>query len=600
MLLTRLYLLGHVNDNCDVLYVGSESNLTAYNVERNSEIYFKEVSDGANALTIGSVTPRSKPLVIVGGNCSILGFDDEGNESFWTVTGDNISALTFCDVDLDNQLELIVGSDDYEIRIFKNVEVIHEITEADKINLLCPVFKDKFGYGLVNGTVGVYKGTKRLWRVKTKTVPTSIVACDMNNDNIIKFVSGWMNGSFNIRNSDNGELLYRGTADTSIAAVLWYEYKMNGNNQLIICSTSGEITGYEQADAETIAISNTVKGITEQSQNDNNRNNKSEDTKALIELQAKKLEYLNQLKQIERETNILKNGNSSVSNVSNLPPNTNIKYELSPDAKTGSLYITASATTDVLIVSLIIIDVDGTLLDGSEIISISPASPNRSIIFPLKLSKYQIGSVKIQAHIAVRSALDQLHVLEANLTIPKFACFRLVDEDEANQMIANIPESRTRGQVIIQINETLISFAKYITSSFILSTTYQLSFDKIKIHFVSVCGPLAPNSNINNNNNDKNEEYGTHILDTKYGGQNRPLQIIANEIDQNNSNNGLRIKIRTDCIDLAAEMVQDIARYFHITELQAEADFPEELLEFEEVRNYHNQYIHFVIIHNKI
>ena len=53
-----------------------------------------------------------------------------------------------------------------------------------------------------------------------------------------------------------------------------------------------------------------------------------------------------------------------------------------------------------------------------------------------------------------------------------------------------------------------------------------------------------------------------NILDTKSGSQNRPLHIIANELDQNSNNsNGLRIKIRTDCMDLASELVQDIARY---------------------------------------
>ena len=124
--------------------------MTAYNVERNSEIFFKEVSDGANAVAIGSVTSRGKPLAIIGGNCSILGFDDEGNEAFWTVTADNVSALTFCDFDNDGQLELIVGSDDYEIRVFKNVEVIHEISEADKVSMLCPIIKDKFDFKKLN------------------------------------------------------------------------------------------------------------------------------------------------------------------------------------------------------------------------------------------------------------------------------------------------------------------------------------------------------------------------------------------------------------------------------------------------------------------
>ena len=39
------------------------------------------------------------------------------------MTGDNVSAMAFCDVDGDGQLELLVGSEDYEIRVFRNEEV---------------------------------------------------------------------------------------------------------------------------------------------------------------------------------------------------------------------------------------------------------------------------------------------------------------------------------------------------------------------------------------------------------------------------------------------------------------------------------------------
>ena len=44
------------------------------------------------------------------------------------MTGDNVSAMAFCDVDEDGQLELLVGSEDYEIRVFRNEEVTSETT----------------------------------------------------------------------------------------------------------------------------------------------------------------------------------------------------------------------------------------------------------------------------------------------------------------------------------------------------------------------------------------------------------------------------------------------------------------------------------------
>ena len=33
----------------------------------------------------------------------------KGAERFWTVTGDNVAAMTFCDVDGDGRNELLVG-----------------------------------------------------------------------------------------------------------------------------------------------------------------------------------------------------------------------------------------------------------------------------------------------------------------------------------------------------------------------------------------------------------------------------------------------------------------------------------------------------------
>ena len=71
-----------------------------------------------------SVDACQAPLVIVGGHCSVQGFDAEGNELYWTVTGDNVSAMAFVDTNADGTPELVVGSDDFEIRVFKDDDVL--------------------------------------------------------------------------------------------------------------------------------------------------------------------------------------------------------------------------------------------------------------------------------------------------------------------------------------------------------------------------------------------------------------------------------------------------------------------------------------------
>ena len=58
--------------------------ISAYDVERNADLFYKEVPDGVNVLTVGLIGTKdieSSPLAIVGGNCSIQGFDSEGKSA---------------------------------------------------------------------------------------------------------------------------------------------------------------------------------------------------------------------------------------------------------------------------------------------------------------------------------------------------------------------------------------------------------------------------------------------------------------------------------------------------------------------------------------
>ena len=57
--------------------------------------------------------------------------------------------------------QLLVGSEDYEIRVFANDEILTEITETEAVTALVPVQDGRFGYALANGTVGVYEKTTR-------------------------------------------------------------------------------------------------------------------------------------------------------------------------------------------------------------------------------------------------------------------------------------------------------------------------------------------------------------------------------------------------------------------------------------------------------
>lgn len=59
-----------------------------------------------NTVTIGVLGKQPLPLALVGGNCSIQGFDSQGNDPFWNVTGDNVRSIALVDIDQDDENEV--------------------------------------------------------------------------------------------------------------------------------------------------------------------------------------------------------------------------------------------------------------------------------------------------------------------------------------------------------------------------------------------------------------------------------------------------------------------------------------------------------------
>ena len=228
----------------DTLMVGTQTNLLAYNVEQNSDLFYKEVQDGINTMTFGKVGSIESPLAVVGGNCSIQGFDAEGAELFWTVTGDNVTALALQDITANGQNELLVGSEDYEIRVFKNEEVVTETTETDKLIALQPVQGSRYGYGLANGTIGVYDKHTRAWRFKSKHKVTSLSAHDLDADGIPELISGWDNGKVEGRHDRTGEAVFKDALPSSVSAIVVADYRMDGRPSLVACAYEGTIRGY--------------------------------------------------------------------------------------------------------------------------------------------------------------------------------------------------------------------------------------------------------------------------------------------------------------------------------------------------------------------
>lgn len=230
------------NSTRDVLLVGTPNFLQCYDVEQNRDVFFKDVADGVNCMVVGPCGSHPNSLVVVGGNCSVQGFDATGKEVLWTVTGGNVTALALADVDEDGSNELLVGSDDADIRIYRDDDLVQQIPEADVVTALAGLGGKKFAYALRNGTIGVYQGTTRLWRVKSKHSVAAILAFDLNNDSVAELISGWSNGKVEARNCSTGDVVARDNLGSGVAGLLTGQLRdSSGDLELLAVSSEGQV-----------------------------------------------------------------------------------------------------------------------------------------------------------------------------------------------------------------------------------------------------------------------------------------------------------------------------------------------------------------------
>ena len=519
--------------------MGTQSNILAYDIERNADLFFRDVQDGANSLLVGKINSIPNNLLIVGGNCSVLGFNRMGAEAFWTVSGDNVTALELCDVDGDGIAELLVGSDDFEIRAFRHEEVVAEISETDKIMFLKRLEGNMFAYGLANGTVGVYKGVKqRLWRIKTKTPLTALEVFDIDLDGALEVVSGFKNGTFHIRNESSGELKFKGDVNSGIVAILKHDYRLTGQEELVVCSESGEVRGFLPVIANASAPIES-KSLAE-----------LEDQKILNDLQKKKLSLLNELRLLEEGVRSVKSG---VVSSNGLPQGTALSLELFADLTNKCISLCASLNTELVIVSLVATDSEGAVFSGAEVQVVSPSNPSRTATLRLRPTKSMSSSclLTVQALISTRGSYSQMHVLEGEVRMPRFAVYAELGPE---MMQSTRPP---KSSLVFVLNETVSALTSWLQISFLLTTSLKPSGNgSLRVGFLSACGSSSEARN-----------GGDELLF---------LEAVP-------SGNSVKLTINADSMDICAELVQDLARHFKINNLGSTANFPKEFKNFESV-----------------
>lgn len=125
-------------------------------------------------------------------------------------------------------------------------------------------------------------------------------------------------------------------------------------------------------------------------------------------------------------------------------------------------------------------------------------------------------------------------------------------------------------QVLFRLNRIQISqIYNYVRDRFLLggSGVKYRENDKLVAYFVSVCGSNS----------------ATDTDQSSFNGPGQPLHILVCKDDADE--NQIVVRIRCDSLDLAGDIVQDLASELKINELESEAEFPLEMELFDEVIN---------------
>lgn len=512
--------LGH-----DVLMVGTQTSLMVYDVEENADLFFKEVHDGVNVIAYGTMAAVAQPVCVVGGNCSVQAFDHEGNEQFWTVTGDNVSSLAFVDVNDDGVSELVCGTEDYEMRVYRGEHLIKEITETDVVTRVEPLHKTRFAYALAQGTVGVYERLNRAWRVKSKNRINCLDCFDLDGDGVPEIIAGWENGKVEVRNEKSGEVMCKDYFQSPIAALVHADYRMDGRPTLMCLTTEGDVRGWlpSTAGAEHAGASASSAAGAQEKEGERYR-----------ELLAKRQELSQELSSCQEQLKQFKSGGGRDSTQGVIPTDTHLNISLKSNRAQGTVELHLM-TSNYSVIRAVVIFAEH-LFDG-EACMLHPMPPSNNVIVQISPSKDVQTTMTIKALCGLSTNSVQYHVFELSHIMPKFAMYHSVQPHQA-------PKQPT-GHVTFNLAERPARITAWIQRSFI-GTEDAMSKPSLDYSFTSL----------------RNGE---------------PLRI------QMTAEGGGQVIIRTDDMEVAGELVQDLCTFLQVTELESAASFPDEEEKFRAV-----------------
>ncbi|KIH67171.1 hypothetical protein ANCDUO_02497 [Ancylostoma duodenale] len=362
--------------------------------------------------------------------------------------------MCFCDFDGDGEMELIIGSPDSELRIFKNDLMRAELLETDAVIVLQEFDRNRFGYALANGTVGMYHQDQRLWRIKSKSVITAILPYP-NNDMI---TCVWNSGKIDVRSiNENGEVVCRDSTLTGQTVIAGFTSMMNNDDELefTVVTAEGKVHGYNNSKPKEL-VDKTQETLHLFGQKKHN---------LLIELSN--FEQEEQLSESEKEKDF------------RIPIGTSVECKLFVSKSDRNLYLVLEASHEVCIRGVIAF-AEG-LFEGESYIWIPKLIEGNGdrVQIPIITEKDMANEIHIRTFLGPQES-NKLSVFETALSIPRFARFCVLQTEDA----FSTPKSYVEVSIKIR-NQRILD---WVMDTFLIDIDYPIDpeEDLMEIRFLGL------------------------------------------------------------------------------------------------------------------
>jgi Bardet-Biedl syndrome 2 protein len=224
--------------------------------------------------------------------------------------------------------------------------------------------------------------------------------------------------------------------------------------------------------------------------------------------------------------------------------------ELVPNVETGTVDVVVSTNNDAVIKNALVFALDGGVFPGESRVAF-PVPPAPQVRVPLRPLKHARCELRVQAVVGARAGSKQYHVFELSSTLPKFATFVYRG--------AALPRgvAEPAGRVTFTVDERAPRLAMWVAQAFCVTAAAVAATSRDPHAYEAWFSAVAP---------------------TGAGAR----EVLGLRMEAGAAG-GATVTILADSMDLAGELLQDVAAYFGVRDVDSTADFPEEMARFRTV-----------------